>query len=240
MERRSFIGLLGTGVGAGVAGCSALGSESDTVEESREIAPSSSELSASEFRTVAAESHDTYGTAGVWGRAESEPDHELDFQGAWRTTLSHGDGVQSDHLVAMYRLPPRPDGVESSQVWLWSGLDPSDGATIRRLETGLVLPDGGPQLGIYAPAQEYRAADVTSYQIASGRLDVSTLQATIPISAGRVSVGEQTQIGKAGTYAPFWSGESEMQQSLTATTDIQWANRAETTVTWMIAVETAP
>jgi hypothetical protein len=240
MHRRSFLCALGTGGLAGVAGCNAFGSERELVEEERTIDPADGELSASEFRAAAAETHEGYAAGGVWGRDRSEPDHELEFQGAWSATLPHRDGAQSEHLLAMYALPPAPQGTRSSQVWLWSGLDPADEASVRRLSTGVSLPEDDSSLGIYSPAQDYDADDVSSYRVESGRLDAATLAATMPLSSGRIGIDERTQIGDGGAYAPVWTGESETPQSLAATTEVRWSAEADAELEWTVAAETSP
>lgn len=240
MHRRSFIGALGTGVLVGVTGCNALGSERHRVEEELAIDLADSALSASEFRTVAAETHAVHTTGGVWGHDQSEPDHELEFQGAWSATLSHRDGVQSDHLLAMYALPPAPGGTRSSQAWIWSGLDPADETSVDRLSVGISLPEADLSLGIYSPAQDYDADDVSGYRVESGRLDAATLAATMPLSNGRIKIDERTRIGDGGAYALVWTGESETSQSIAATTEVRWTADADAELEWTVAAETSP
>lgn len=237
MDRRSCLGILSTGVVTGIAGCSSIGSGTESLEDQRTILPGGSDLSASDFRSIAAQSHDTYSTGGVWGQATSEPDHELTFQSAWTTALPHDDGVESTHLLTLYRLPPGPDGAEASQVWLWSGVNPTESTEIHRISTGISLPKDGSRLGIYSPAQEYHAADVSSYPVESGRLDVVTLEATMPLSSGQVGIDEQTQVGDGGAYVPFWEGGSGTAQTLAATTEIRWPKNTGRELAWTVAVE---
>lgn len=240
MNRRTLIGVLGATVLTGVAGCTVLDPDGDVDSEAITIDPADSALSADAFRTAAADSLDTYGAGGVWGTTETEPEHELAFQGAWEATLHHQDGVQSDHLLALYRLPSGPNGADASQVWLWSGVDPADAGTVRRISTAVSLPSNGASLGIYSPGQTYRAADATGYRVESGRLDAATLQTTMPLASGRVGVGERTRVGDGGAYAPFWRGGSGAPQSLAATTEVRWDGAADTTLDWTISVETTP
>ncbi|MFO7925409.1 hypothetical protein [Natronomonas sp.] len=239
MHRRSLFGALGSSVFAGVAGCTTFDSKRELVEEERTIDPADSALSAREFQTAAAEMHEGHAAGGVWGRDQTAIDHELDFEGAWSATLSHHDGTESDHLLAMYALPPAPEGTRSSQVWLWSGVDPSDGTSVHRLSTGISLPEPDFSLGIYSPAQDYDAEDVSSYRVEGGRLDAATLAATMPLSNGRIGIDERTQIGDGGAYALEWTGESETLQSLAATTEVRWLADTDGEVVWTVAAETS-
>ncbi|MDR9382433.1 MAG: hypothetical protein RI560_12295 [Natronomonas sp.] len=239
MYRRSVLCALGTGVLAGAAGCNAFGSDREPVSEERTIDVAESALSVSAFRAAAAETHEGYAAGGVWGRGQSEPDHGLEFRGAWSVTLPHRDGTTSDHLLVMYDLPPAPEGTRSSQMWLWSGLDPADGTSVHRLSTGISLPEADLSLGIYSPAQDYDADGVSSYRVESGRLDAATLSATMPLSNGRVGIGERTQIGDGGAYASVWTGESETPQSLAATTEVRWPADGDVELTWTVAAETS-
>lgn len=118
MNRRAFIGVCGTSVAAGLAGCSALADDGDRVDSERRIDLADSDLTASEFRAAAAGSHDRFGPGGVWGTAETEPTHEVSFQGAWTGTLDLPGDTSSTHLLAAFGLPDAPDGTAASQVWL--------------------------------------------------------------------------------------------------------------------------
>lgn len=238
MNRRAVIGMVGSGVLSSGAGCSTFGSNSDTVEETQPIDPASSGLSAAEFRAFATESVDRYGSGGVWGRTRSEPEHELEFQGAWTATAEHRDGVDSDHVAAMYRLPPTPDGTASSQVWLWSGVDPTESGTVRRIETEVSIPGDEAALGIYSPAQDFDASVVDSYTVEAIRKDVVSLSTTMPLSRGTVSVGERTQIGEGGAYQPLWKGTQDDTQSLAATTELRWESDVKPLLDWSVSVET--
>ncbi|GAA0302020.1 hypothetical protein [Halarchaeum salinum] len=229
--------MVGAGITTVSAGCSTFDAERNVVKKETTVNPRTSELSESAFRKVAEDSHDEYGAGGIWGHRKAEPEHELAFQGAWKTVLEHFDGMQSEHILVLYRLPESPGGLESSQVWLWSGFDPAAGRTIRRLETGVRL-SAAEKLGIYSPAQEYHATAVDNYEIASGRLDAQTLEATMPLAAGAVSVDPATRIGDGGEYHPYWSGAQTTAQTLAATTEIRWSEDANQEFTWPIAVET--
>lgn len=237
MDRRTFLATFGAGAVAGLAGCAALGSDGDLVEDAVTIDVSDGDHSESEFRDVVDDRHDTHGASGVWGRAESEPDHDLAFEGAWTQTLEHSTGVQSEHVLVIYRLPGGPNGRESAQVWLWSGADPAESGTLRRLETSVSLPEDA-SLGIYSPAQDYRASDVDDYDVESGRLDVATLSATIPLPSGTVGVdAEQTRIGDGGGYAPYWEGGSDAARSLAATTELRRPALDGAELTWTVGVD---
>lgn len=240
MNRRPFLSLLGTGLTAGIAGCTGFNSENTVVKDGITIDSENSDLSESDFHAAVTNSHDTYGKGGVWGHNEREPEHDLDFQGAWTTTLDHQSDVQSDHLLALYRLPPAPNGTESSQVWIWSGVTPTNTEKVRRISAGVALPGTESWLGIYSPAQDYRASDEKTYTVESGRLDVATLTATIPISSGTIGFGEGTQIGDGGAYYPYWEGDSPSTQSLVATTEIRWAATGSQQLVWKPTVETEP
>lgn len=238
MNRRAFIGVCGAGVATGLAGCSALGDDSERVDGERRIDLADSDLTASAYRAAAAGSHETFGSSGVWGTAEAEPTHEVSFQGAWTGTLDHPDETSSTHLLAMFGLPDAPDGTAASQVWLWSGVEPADESRVRRVETSVSLPSDDDSLGIYSPAQDYDAGTSAEYTVESGRLDVATLQATMPLASGTIGVDPKTQIGDGGAYAPYWNGESDTPQSIAATTEIRWATEATRALDWTFGVST--
>jgi hypothetical protein len=124
-------------------------------------------------------------------------------------------------------------------VWLWSGLDPADGTCVHRLSTGISLSGDDSSLGIYSPAQDYDADDVSSYRVESGRLDAATLAATMPLSNGWIGIDERTRIGDGGAYVPVWTGESETPQSLAATTEVRWPADGDVELTWTVAAETS-
>lgn len=236
MDRRGFLSVLGAGVVTGGAGCLSTDQPGRTATQEREIEPTQSQLSAGEFRTRAAKTHEKYQEGGIWGTAESEPAHELTYQGAWSQTLAHQGAVSSEHLLALFRLPPGPNGAASSQVWLWSGIDPKDTGSVRRIKTGIALPRDGPRIGIYSPGQDIHADETTAYAVESGRLDVATLRATIPLSDGQIGFGEQTQVGEAGAYFPYWEGENDRAQTVAATTEIRWQEHETADLTWGVEV----
>ena len=238
MNRRSVLALLGSGATVGLAGCAAFDDEGDVDREELTIDPADEDgaLSAADFRAAVADARGTHGDAGVWGRSGTEPGHELAFQGAWSASLHHGDGVTSEHLLALYRLPPGPEGAAASQAWLWSGVDPADAGRVRRIETRVSLPEGAGSLGIYSPGQTYRAADTAAYRVESGRLDAATLGTAMPLASGRVRVGVDTRMGDGGVFVPAWVGDSGDPRSLAATTELRWADDA--TLDWTVAVET--
>lgn len=239
MNRRAFIGTAGTALTAGFAGCNGLRSQGEVVEQERTVTLTKTELSASELRDVVAESRNTYESSGVWGIEETEPAHELAYHGAWTATLDHEDGIRSDHLLLAYELPPTPDGIASSQIWLWSGVNPAGAKRVRRIETGISLPSDDTALGIYSPAQDFSADETDGYDVQCGRLDVETLETRMPLSSGEVGVGNETRIGDGGAYFPYWRGDGETTQSLAATTDVRWPKETDGELNWTIAVETA-
>lgn len=238
MNRRTFLGVVGTSVAAAGAGCNAYGATGDRVEEELTIRSDESDLSAAEFETYAAEIRERYGTGGVWGMAESEPSHALDFRGAWTATLEHPPGVESDHLLALYRLPPGPEGAESLQVWLWSGVDSDETAAVRRLGMGVSLPADDASLKIYSPAGDIDASRETEYRVKSGRLDAATLGTRMPIDSGAIGIAEDTRIGDGGAYFPYWEGNSDASRSLAATTEIRSPDDAPATIEWSFGAET--
>lgn len=239
MDRRTFLGSLGGGFVAGVSGCLSTGPNRKRTTNDRQLDPRSGGRSETEFVSFAGETHERYGTSGIWGTAQSEPAHELNFQRAWTETLTHQDGVQSEHVLALYRLPSASDGTTASQVWLWSGIDPAGAGSVRRLKTGFTLDDAA-SLGIYSPGQDYSADETATYPVESGRLDVDTLSAELPLPAGHVGVGEQTQVGAGGAYFPYWDGDYGSAHGLAATTTIQWEGLPTSALSWRIEVGMAP
>lgn len=138
----------------------------------------------------------------------------------------------------MFGLPDASDGTAASQVWLWSGVEPADDSRVRQIETSLSLPSDDDALGIYSPAQDYDAETSVEYTVESGRLDVATLRATMPLAAGTIGVDPETRIGDGGAYAPYWEGDSDAPQSIAATTEIRWASEETRELDWELAVST--
>jgi len=239
MDRRSFLGALGTGVLAVSAGCATNGLNTRTVTENARIDPADSDLSESEFREFAATTHERYGPGGVWGKQGSEPAHELSFSGAWTKRFDH-DTATSEHLLAAYELPSIEDGNSASQVWLWSATEPKEEGTVRKIETGFSLPEDAGALGIYDPAQDIAAEDASEYTVESGRLDVPTLRATMPLDGGRIGVNPDTQVGDGGAYYPYWEGDRQTAQTLAATTEIRWEDMDQAEIEWDLAVSLSP
>lgn len=238
MNRRTFLGVVGTSVAAGSAGCNAYGKSADPVGEERTIDSDESDLSAAEFETYVTDIRDRYGTKGIWGMAESGPSDAIEFHAAWTATVDQPSGAESDHLLALYRLPPGPEGTESLQVWLWSGVNSDETAAVRRLETGISLPTDDASLKIYSPAGDIDASSETEYQVKSGRLDAVTLGTTMPLTSGSIGIAEETHIGDGGAYYPYWEGNSDVRQSLAATTEIRSTNDTPFAIEWSFGAQT--
>lgn len=238
MNRRRTLELVGIGLSAGLAGCSVLGDDGTDFEHEQTVDLANSQHSAATFRDVVSVTNDQYGTSGVWGTDAGRTQESPPFQAAWAAVITHDDGAQSRHVLAVYRLPEAADGTKSSQVWLWSGVEPADGGQVRTVRSGVSLPESA-SLGIYSPAQDYQAADVDVYTVESGRLDAETLSATMPIESGTVGVGEGTRIGDGGAYYPHWQGEAPETRSFAATTEVRWRDAEDRTLTWELAVEPA-
>lgn len=230
--------MVGTSMAAGTAGCNVYGATGDPVETEQTIYSDESDLSATELEAYVTEIRERYGSGGVWGKAESEPSHGLDFHGAWTATLDHPSGAESDHLLALYRLPPGPQGAKSLQVWLWSGVNSDETVDARRLKTGISLPTDDASLKIYSPARDIDASKETGYKVKSGRLDAATLGTNMPITSGSIGIGTDTRIGENGTYSPYWEGNSDASQSLAATTEIRSPDDAAVEIEWSFGAKT--
>lgn len=233
MDRRRYLAGLGAVTAGSFAGCSGAFARTTRHEDAATVLVGDGDTTKAAFGEFVDEMREKYGTAGVWGRAETEPDHGGEFADAWTTSLGHGDGA-SDHAVALYRFPAGPNGADSYQAWLWNGVD---GASVRRLEAGLAVTDAVTRVGVYSPAQDYGAGDRRTYPVESSRLDVDPLVAEVPLASGTVGVGPDTEVGDGGAYFPYWEGSRDGRQSLVGTCELRVPTDAPGELSWSVAVE---
>jgi len=247
MNRRTYLGALGAGGAAMLAGCSSpFAPEPDRTSGERRLEYDADAVGSRARDPAAVESyvasmHDTYGSMGVHGTAGADADFDLPVGGAWTQPLDHGSGVVSDHALVLYRLPEAPDGTAAAALWLWSAVDPSDveGATVERVETAVDLPGDGASMGIYDPASEYRSDRTDAYSVGTARKDVEGVAVSMPLPAGRVEYDpERTRVGDAGGYAPRWRGSHDGTVGLLATCEVRWPSSTDQQLTWSMAVET--
>jgi hypothetical protein len=171
-----------------------------------------------------ADVHDRFATAGVWGDTRTEPDHELEYRGAWKKDLEHIGGVSSEHLLVLYHVPDLRDGNNGfNQIWLWSGVDMSEfEGYLHELHTGVTFPNNI-EMGQYSPADTYRATDSGQYPVGLTRPTASTLATNAPLSSGTIDLKpEETRIGDGGQYSIRWQGEHEDRMSIIATCEGLW------------------
>ncbi|NEU55400.1 twin-arginine translocation signal domain-containing protein [Halorussus sp. MSC15.2] len=242
-NRRGFLQNVATGVSAmgvaGLAGC-VESSDSATVTDSvsETIDSDSTPLSPDEFDEYVTEMHDRYGDSGPWGKRGIEPDHGLTYVGAWtvhpENSSTSTDGLSSDHLVALYRIPPgKSRGTfDYYQFWIWSAVEPIDRATLKRVRPKVKLLGDERRMRMYSPA-----AEVTNGPIPVGlsQPTVDGLNVTIPLTSGSIRVNpEETHVGGAGAFTPVWSGSTGSVQSVTATFESSWPSSLGRKFDWTV------
>lgn len=242
-DRRTLLRNVATsivGIGAtGFAGCVGSSDTSNVTPVSRHIDPDSTPLSKAEFDEYVGEMHDRYGDSGPWGKRGTEPDHELSYVGAWTGdwgTSTTAAGLSSDHLVALYRIPPEKSRgtLDYFQFWLWSGVEPASGETVERLRPRVELSGEEYRMRMYAPASEFTSGPVS---VELGQPTAEGLRARIPLSSGTIRVDpEATRVGGAGGYAPIWSGTTESVQSVAATFESSWPASKQREFDWTVRV----
>lgn len=242
-NRRGLLRGIATGTGAvgvaGLAGCvGSSNSSSVTTSVSRRVDADSTLLSKQEFDEYVAEMHDRYGDSGPWGTRGTEPDHELSYVGAWTVSTESQttppDTLPLDDLVAVYRIPEEESRgtLDYYQFWVWTAVEPSDGATVRRLRPKVKMIGDERQMRMYSPA-----AEVTNGPVSVGlsQPTVEGLNATVPLTSGTIRVDpEETRVGEAGAYTPVWSGETTSVQSVTATFEASWPSSSHRKFDWSV------
>jgi hypothetical protein len=239
-KRRCVLALCGTAF-FGTAGCVGRFNSEDT--ETREatwkITTDEETISKREFDDYVVDVHDRFDTAGVWGDTVTEPDHELDYAGAWKRDLEHPDGTESEHLLVLYHIPDLRDGDNGfNQIWLWSGVDMSDSEShLQSLHTRVTFPDNV-EMGRYSPAETYRANDTDQYPVGLTRPTANTIAANAPLSSGMIDLKSgETRIGNGGRYSMYWEGERDDRQSILATCEGLWPPDESRELELNVAVE---
>ncbi|NHX36835.1 MULTISPECIES: hypothetical protein [Halolamina] len=249
-SRRQFLrraaGALGVAGLTGTAGC--LGDVRDTVSPPATAiggtsAMAETGLSNDEFDAYTTRQRERYGDHGVWGAADAEPEHDLQFVGAWTRTIGlttagdpdpQPDGTGAlravaDGVVAAYEIPDRSeDGKQHYQLWLWAAGrlpgESDDGpaaatAALRRLEVGVELTGDGAEMGPYTPGSDRSKGPIT---IGPSSPDVDGLAASIPLETGEVRVVPERTGFDDNAYAFAWRGDHDGQQAVAATCEAAW------------------
>ena len=202
-------------------------------------------LSREEFDAYADRQHDRYGDHGVWGAGGAEPDHDLDFVGAWTRRIGVGtdgspnpqpdsaDGLRAvaDAVVAAYAIPRSgEDGKEHHQLWLWAGgrlLAEGDGGllaatpALRRVEVGVELTGDGAEVGPYTPGSDRSSGPVA---VGPTSPDVDGPAASVPLDTGEIRVVPERTGFDRNAYAAEWRGDDDGRQSVNATCAAAWAD----------------
>lgn len=247
-SRRSCLKSLATaGSTVTMAGCSAFRSSSlEPVTASTELSLSldSNRLSQSEFEAATDDSRKKYGENGIWGVTESEPDHGLEYVGAWRRSkngLYSNDekAFESNHLVVLYRIPDlKLDGEQFYRAWLWSGATPNSEYRLDSIRPLVSLSRKSDDMRRYDPARTTSDGPVPVSFATSAR-DGPTVK--FPLHAGKVEyAAKETKVGEAGSYGVSWTGPYDSTQGINATCVMKWPADRELATDWSVEVAASP
>lgn len=231
-----------------LAGCSGLLRSSTDVTHEQTVGPSTPSMSKRELNRFVAEQEQKYADAGVWGTSRTEPNHDLDYVGSWRTSkpvLPKSDGKNAneglaalDGVIVLYRIPGKrsEDDEQHYQFWLWSAVRPlerasgeGDGPTFTHLGTRVGFDDSGYRMLAYSPATDASSGPVS---VAPQSPGVNGLSAEFPLDRGTVEFDSDTRVGEHGLYGVEWNGDRTGTQSLNATFEASWPVGRERDFDW--------
>lgn len=251
--RRRFLrhvaGISSLGVLSSTAGCLNAIQSAQIVSAGNPIMEGVSPMTQEEFDAYVTKMQDRYAKSGVWGRAQSEPNHALTFVGAWSTTTHlTEDGkpyngkeknllAAADSVAVLYRIPHKVSeiGRQHYQFWLWiAGRIPTkakdDGLfsgkpVLNQLDVGIDLTRVSDDMLIYDPVNDISKSPVT---VQSSSPNVEGPKATFPLYDGTIGViPEKTRVGARGQYAARWTGSYDDSQSLNATCEVSWPGKRD-------------
>ncbi|KPN29460.1 hypothetical protein SY89_00173 [Halolamina pelagica] len=200
-------------------------------------------LSKDAFDAYATRQREQYGDHGIWGAADSEPEHDLEFVGAWTRTIGvtadgspapqpEGPGdlrAVADSVVAAYEIPDRStEEKQHYQLWLWAAGrlpgEADDGPVaatpgLRRVEIGVELTGGDAEMGAYTPGSDHSRGPVT---VGPASPDVDGLAASVPLETGQIRVVPDRTGFDKNAYAVAWTGDHDGQQAVAATCETAW------------------
>ena len=251
MQRRSYLragAVGGLAVLGGLAGCferAGLVRDRRTVSEGRRIEGTDDAMDRERFATVAADVVEAYGDSGIWGVERSEPDHALEFVGAWHHEPEPELPVETGHALACYLVPDvLEDDADLYHFWLWSAARTTDGEeSVRSIHTGVELTSDEAGMRGYVPvgdsAEEREGDDEVDHFVVTELFDLGATppSARWPVYGGEIDVRDGTGVGASGAYLPEWSGRGERLQSLVATCEVVVGRGIFPTVDWTTAVE---
>ena len=247
--RRQYLrrvgGTVATATLAATAGC--LGGVRDDVSPPATAiggtsAIAETSLSSDEFTTYAERQRERYGDHGVWGAGGAEPDHGLDFVGAWTRRIGvttegspvpqpdSTDGLRAvaDAAVAAYGIPRDDNEADHYQLWLWTAgellADTNGGLlaatpALRRVEIGVELTGDGAEMGPYAPGSDRSSGPVA---VGPASPDVGGPAASVPLETGEIRVVPGRTGFDENAYAVEWRGHHDGRQSVNATCEAAW------------------
>ncbi|WP_235168561.1 hypothetical protein [Halobacterium salinarum] len=205
-SRRQFGTTLGgIGVATMTAGCSAFGLPSKkpvTASTERSLSPESGSMSRSDFAVAVDNTRETYGENGIWGLAASEPDHGLEYVGAWQDSATghrtdDEPAFTSDHLLVLYRIPGlQLDGEQFYRAWLWSGAVPEPSSQLEAIRPSVHLVRDSDDMRRYDPAKTTSEGPVP-VSFATRARDGPTIE--FPLHAGKVEYAAKKR--RSGTPA---------------------------------------
>jgi hypothetical protein len=206
-------------------------------------------MSRQEFAEFVENAEKMYGNAGVWGNSRTEPAHDLEYVGAWKSSKSveKGDATEGvatlDSAVALYQIPGKvsEDNQQHYQFWLWSAARPVEGASddeilpFTQLESGVSFDDSAYTMLAYSPSHDSSEGPVS---VGPQSPDVKDLAASFPLRQGNVRYNPDSKVGASGEYGVQWNGEVTRVQSVNATFEASWPSGDKHQFTWESRLET--
>ncbi|WP_135824455.1 hypothetical protein [Halorussus ruber] len=190
-----------------------------------------------------------YGNAGVWGNSRTEPAHDLEYVGAWKSSESveKGDATEGfaifDSSVTLYRIPEKvsEDSQQHYQFWLWSAVRPVEQASddeilpFTHVENRVSFDDSAYTMLAYSPSHDSSEGPVSVGPQSPG---VDGLAVDFPLRQGKVRYDPDSKVGASGEYGVQWNGEVTRAQSVNATFEASWPTGAKHQFGWESRLET--
>ncbi|KZN24978.1 hypothetical protein A4G99_00040 [Haladaptatus sp. R4] len=205
-------------------------------------------MSKHELNSFVSKKINSYGNSGVWGTAQTEPDHGLEYVGSWDASKPFGDNSDKkkanallDGVVILYRIPDKvsENGNQHYQFWLWAGVGPSkaeqsaksDIPSFDNLEAQINFKDKSYKMGAYSPGRSFASGPVS---VSAQSPDVTDLAAKFPLNKGHVKFDPDSKVGSGGMYGVQWDGNYAGTQSINATCEASWPTDQKPKFDWTL------
>jgi len=200
-------------------------------------------MSQQEFTEFVTNIDEIYGNAGVWGKSRTEPEHDLEYVGAWKSSTPVKKDTATkefailDSSVTLYRIPEKvsEDSQQHYQFWLWSAARPLEQASndemipFTHLESRVSFDDSAYTMLSYSPSHDSSEGPVS---VGPQSPDVEGLAVNFPLRQGKVRYDPDSKVGASGEYGVQWNGAVERVQSVNATFEASWPSGDKQQFSW--------